>query len=176
MPVHHLNLLQANLNHCARAQDLLMQSMAQWSIDAAVLAEPYLVPPLPNWAGDTNDDVAVVVPTSGDTSLTPKERGPGYVATIWGETVLIGTYFSPNRTLAQFEQFLERLERAVRRAAPAQVLLMGDLNAKSDAWGSPVTDARGAALADWVATVGLEILNRGHANTCVRHQGGLSWT
>lgn len=135
----------------------------------AVITEPYFVLPQPNWVGDTNGDVAVVVPASGDTlPLTLKERGPGYVTAIWGEMVLIESYFSPNRTLAQFEQFFERLEQVVRRTAPMQVFMMGDLNAKSVVWGSPVTDARGSTLGDWVATVGLEVLNRGHANTCVR--------
>lgn len=34
--VRHHSFLQANLNHYARAQDLLAQSMAQWGIDLAV--------------------------------------------------------------------------------------------------------------------------------------------
>ncbi|XP_050352246.1 uncharacterized protein LOC126774754 [Nymphalis io] len=55
-----LSFLQTNLNHCAGAQDLLLQSMAEWEIDLAVTCEPYYVPPLPYWAGDLDGTVAVL--------------------------------------------------------------------------------------------------------------------
>lgn len=35
-----INLVQTNLNHCAAAQDLFLQTMAQLSIGVAVVAEP----------------------------------------------------------------------------------------------------------------------------------------
>jgi hypothetical protein len=45
MPSHQqYNFLQTNANHCARAQDLLMQVMVEWEIDIAVVAEPYMIP------------------------------------------------------------------------------------------------------------------------------------
>lgn len=40
----HHSFVQANLNHCAQAQDLLMQALAQCRIDVAVAAEPYYRP------------------------------------------------------------------------------------------------------------------------------------
>lgn len=49
---------------------------------------------------------------------------------------------------------------------------MGDFNAKSTLWGSPVTDARGEALSDWAARLGLVVINTGSALTCVRQRGG----
>ncbi|GAB1860716.1 Endonuclease/exonuclease/phosphatase domain-containing protein [Camponotus japonicus] len=56
--------------------------------------------------------------------------------------------------------------------APGPVLVAGDLNAKSVDWDSPATDARGQELAEWGAELGLVVLNRGSAYTCVRHNGG----
>ncbi|XP_026331708.1 uncharacterized protein LOC113239056 [Hyposmocoma kahamanoa] len=173
MPARHHIILQGNLNHCARAQDLLVQAMAEWGVAVAAVAEPYFVPPRGNWAGDREETVAIVASTAGHSPpLVVKERGSGFVAARWGEVILIGVYFSPNRTLAQFQAFLETLERAVRRAAPTPVLVLGDFNAKSAAWGSPVTNTRGPELENWAAVLGLAILNRGHANTCVRRNGG----
>ncbi|XP_026331173.1 uncharacterized protein LOC113238563 [Hyposmocoma kahamanoa] len=164
---------KGNLNHYARAQDLLVQAMAEWGVAVAAVAEPYIVPPRGNWAGDREETVAIVASTAGNSHpLVVKERGSGFVAARWGEAILIGVYFSPNRSLAQFQAFLETLERAVRRAAPTPVLVLGDLNAKSAAWGSPVTNARGPVLEDWAAALGLVVLNWGHANTCVRRNGG----
>lgn len=53
----------------------------------------------------------------------------------------------------------------------SSVLVAGDFNAKSSAWGSRVTDARGEALQEWAVSMGLEIMNRGSVSTCVRQQG-----
>lgn len=36
-----VGLLQGNLNHCARARNLMSKSMAQWLIHVAVMAGPY---------------------------------------------------------------------------------------------------------------------------------------
>ncbi|CAH2097849.1 unnamed protein product [Euphydryas editha] len=53
--------------------------MAEWSIDVAIVAEPYAVPPSPHWAGDTEDLVAIVVFVAGD--LNAKSTAWGNPAT-----------------------------------------------------------------------------------------------
>nr|XP_049706063.1 uncharacterized protein LOC126056574 [Helicoverpa armigera] len=171
--VRNHKILQANLNHCAGAQDLFLQTMAEWSIGVAVAAEPYFVSPRPNWVGDVDSSVAII--GSADPNCTPptlKERGSGYVAAKWGEVIIFGVYFSPNRTLPEFEDFLDRLGASVLRMAPSQVLIMGDFNAKSTAWGSSRPDIRGRVVEEWAAVTGLVLLNRGSVNTCVRWNGG----
>jgi len=52
------------------------------------------------------------------------------VVTLWGEIVAVGVYCLPNRSLAEFEEFLDRVAVAIRPSLPGPVL-MGDLNAKS---------------------------------------------
>jgi hypothetical protein len=173
MPLRQHEALQTNANHSARAQDLVTQVMAEWGVSVAVVAEPWCVPPQPNWAGASDGSVAIIVPAVGNfPTLVLVDRGPGYVAAKWESMVIVGTYFSPNKPLIDFERHLESLGRVIRRVAPKPVLLMGDLNAKSVAWGSPADDARGAALGDWAVAMGLAIVNRGNTNTCVRRQGG----
>ncbi|XP_026331257.1 uncharacterized protein LOC113238638 [Hyposmocoma kahamanoa] len=123
MPACHHTILQGNLKHCSKAQDLLVQAMAEWGVEVAAVAEPCLAP-----RGGTGEaTVAIVASPAGNSS--------------------------PLAVKAQFQAFLETLERAVR-AAPTPVLVMGDLNAKSAAWGSPVTNARGPELEDWAAALG----------------------
>lgn len=164
--------LQANVNHSAVAQHLLWHNMAEWDIDIAVVAEPYRVPPGPLWMGDVEGRVAIVGKSGpGAHPLSLLERGRGFVAALWGETVVVGGYFSPSRTRRDFEQYLEEVAGPVRRAAPRQVILAGDLNAKAVAWGSPVENARGRVLEDWAVEEGLLVLNQGNAPTCVRHNG-----
>ncbi|XP_026743665.1 uncharacterized protein LOC113505245 [Trichoplusia ni] len=163
--------LQANINHCRAAQDLLVQIFAEWLVDVAVVAEPYSVPG--SWLGDDNGSVALLMRSSTDSPpLSLLERGQGYVAAAWGDIALIGVYFSPNRPLVDFESFLEVLARVARRVAQRWVLVVGDFNAKSVLWGSPTTDARGRELETWPISTGLSLLNRGSVQTCVRRQRG----
>ena len=167
-------ILQANTNHCRAAQDLLMQIMAEWLVDVAVVAEPYSVPS--TWLGDRDGLVALVArPSTDSPPLSLLERGPGYVAAAWGgDMALVGVYFSPNRPLRDFEDFLEILTAVAGRAAPRQVAVMGDLNAKSEAWGNPAAscNVRGRAAEFWAASCGVSLLNRGTVHTCVRRRGG----
>ncbi|KAJ0183263.1 hypothetical protein K1T71_001239 [Dendrolimus kikuchii] len=168
-----IRLLQTNLNHCAGAQDLLFQVLAQWNIHVAVVAEPYRVPDRDEWVGDLSGTVALVSRSAaGSPSLANIMRGRGYAAATIGECVVVGVYFSPNRALAEFEAFLAELGTLTARILPHPIMVLGDFNAKSSAWGSRVTDARGEALEEWALETGLQVLNRGTALTCVRRQGG----
>jgi len=153
-----------------------MQALAEWQIELAVVAEPYAVPPNKNnWLGDTASSVTIVGSYTTDSlPLSAHTKSEGFVVAHWGETAVVGMYFSPNRSLAQFETFLDRVGAVVGRLMPGPVLIMGDLNAKAKEWGSPKTDTRGEALIEWVHALGLTILNTVCSEqTCVRRYGGL---
>lgn len=47
------------------------------------------------------------------------------------------------------------------------MLVLGNFNAKSSAWGSTVTDARGEELEEWSTSTGLILRNRGSVQRCV---------
>ena len=47
-----LKLLQLNLNHCEAAQDLLMQTVRDLSVDVAILSEPYKTRTHDQWVED----------------------------------------------------------------------------------------------------------------------------
>ncbi|XP_052741127.1 uncharacterized protein LOC128198692 [Bicyclus anynana] len=168
-----LNLLQANINHCARAQDLLFQSMAEWSIHVAVVSEPYYVPSGVDWVGDRDGLVAITSRSiEGSPALVDVVRGKGYVSALIHDIMVVGVYFSPNRSLADFEDFLAEVGALIGRSRSSRVLIAGDLNAKSVAWGCPATTPSGRELEEWATVTGLMVLNRGSVNTCVRRQGG----
>lgn len=125
------HILQTNINHCARAQDLLIQSLAHWNILVAVVAEPYFIPPKDNWAGDIEDTVAIIYSGTADfLSFEKKAKGPGYVAVLLGDTMFIGVYFSPKKNLADFETFLDKLSDVIRRSYPHPMVISGDFNAR----------------------------------------------
>ena len=172
MDRRRVHFLQANVNHSSGAQDLLVQSIAEWSVDIAVVCEPYLVPDNTNWIGDLDGSVTVVSGDNNGPTLTPLERGSGYVVAGWSNYVIVGVYFSPNRSLAEFETFLDSVRAAICRQSQGKTLVLGDFNAKARAWGNPTSNSKGEAVQVWAVLSGLSLLNIGSAFTCVRHNGG----
>lgn len=169
-----LQFLQANLNHCARAQDLFVQSLAQGLINIGIVSEPYMIPNnRSDWIGDIDGFAALVVTHIDDSlSIGQTRKGRGCVAAKIGNMVVIGTYFSPNKTLTEFETFLAEVGSLVRWSRPHDVIVAGDFNAKSAIWGSSAPDVRGEVLVEWMAAHNLVPLNRGTEHTCVRMLGG----
>ncbi|XP_078051848.1 uncharacterized protein LOC144477994, partial [Augochlora pura] len=173
-------IIQANLNRSARAQDLLMQNLAERGAGLAVAAEPYRVPEHPHWMGDSIGSVAVLwVGRQGSPPCSVIERGRGYLAVEWGDIAVVAIYAPPSWPLEHFEQYLDGVGRCISRCQPRPVLVLGDFNSKATAWESPRTDSRGLEVLDWAAGLGLVLLNTGSVHTCVRHNGGsivdLSW-
>ncbi|XP_043512253.1 uncharacterized protein LOC122529846 [Frieseomelitta varia] len=175
-----LTILQANVNHSARAQDLLTQALTEWNAGLAVVSEPHRVPDNTNWAGDSTASVAIL---RGTTTNTPPlrviERSRGFVSVSWGRIIVVGIYTPPSSPMPVHEKFLETLGRHLAHFPSHPTLVLGDFNAKSTLWSSPRTDARGNAVTQWAAGLDLRLLNTGHTSTCIRWQGesivDLSW-
>lgn len=92
-----IGLLQANLNHCSRAQDLYLHTLAQWKCGIGIAAEPYRVPPdHPCWA--SNDTGSVAITWRRETDSPPCIRvgsGRAYTAVEWGPLWVVGCYIPP---------------------------------------------------------------------------------
>ncbi|XP_045542581.1 uncharacterized protein LOC123723556 [Papilio machaon] len=100
-----VSILQANVNHCVAAQDLLIQTAAQWKIDVVIDAEPYYVRARDDWAGDRDDSVAIVAwRRTGPTPFKSITKGRGWVLASLGGIAVIGVYFAPSRSFADFER------------------------------------------------------------------------
>ncbi|XP_076301658.1 uncharacterized protein LOC143219640 [Lasioglossum baleicum] len=165
-------VLQANLNNCRRAQDLMVQRLAELEVGLAVAAEPYEVPDHPQWFGDLEASVAIWVRQSA--RLPPfsgVERSRGAVLVKWGRLLVAGCYCSPNCGSAEFEAYLDRLRDMVTPHLTGPVLVLGDLNARSTSWGNPRTEPRGGILEDWMEGLELRLLNRSSVPTCMRWNG-----
>ncbi|XP_071652145.1 uncharacterized protein [Temnothorax longispinosus] len=169
-----LKVLQANLNHCRVAQDLFLQSMAERGSGLGIVAEPYRVPDNhPCWASSRCGLAAVTWrQTASPEPCTKLVAGEGYVAVKWGQVVAVSVYVSPNRSRAEFRDILNQIGMCLTRFDPAPIVVAGDLNAKSVMWGSPVTNARGREVEEWMAERNLFSLNQGNRWTCVRPNGG----
>ncbi|XP_076386337.1 uncharacterized protein LOC143264206 [Megachile rotundata] len=163
----------ANVNHSARAQDLLIHTLDEWQASIGVVVDPYRIPVDRNdWFGDAEGLVAIVARNrQGFPTCTASAAGRGAVLVRWGDTAVVGVYAPPRWPLEQFEEFLDRVGSIVSACPSRGVLILGDFNAHAVEWGSSTTDPRGEAVLVWAAAHGLLLQNRGSVSTCVRPQG-----
>lgn len=165
-------VLQANLNRSRPAQDLALQTMVEEEMGIALFSEQSMTPKHPHWVGSTDGLGAVHWrPRCCPNPCKQVAAGVGYAAAQLGTYVVFSCYFSSNRDLADFEEFLERLRMAVRPFLPGMVMVGSDFNAKSPVWGCPRRDPQGRLLETWATGLGLVALNVGTSPTCVRPQG-----
>ncbi|XP_008190142.1 uncharacterized protein LOC103311988 [Acyrthosiphon pisum] len=119
------------------------------------------------WFSEATETSAVTV-----LRQLPRNRvGPSVPGFRWVEFPgirLCSCYWSPNSIIAEFTDFLLRLEIIIRSSPTLAVVCAGDFNAKSREWGSPREDRRGTLLADFISALDATICNDGHRLTFVR--------
>lgn len=98
-------------------------------------------------------------------------RGHGFVVASLGEIILVSVYISPNCPLLAYIKFLRSLTEVLEEYAGVHVIVAGDFNARSVAWGDRRTNGRGDFLAEAMAALDLRIANEGNAPTCIKPQG-----
>lgn len=154
--------LQINLNCCKAAQALLQQVSVEENVDF-ILASEFHRKEGPNWYADTSGKAAIV--NTNKTRLDKEGMGEsGFRWVAVHGLRLFSCYWSPNSTLQEFADFVNRLEKAIRSEA-SEVLLTGDFNAKHTDWGCPKNDKRGDILMDMINSIGLVICNKGNEAT-----------
>ncbi|XP_016655915.1 uncharacterized protein LOC107882289 [Acyrthosiphon pisum] len=154
--------LQINLNCCKAAQALLHQVAAEEEVDF-VLTSEYNREEGSNWYADTTGKAAIV--NTNKTRLN--KEGLGEAGFRWVEVHglrLYACYWSPNSTIQEYKDFVNRLERSIRSEA-TEILVTGDFNAKHAEWGCPKNDKRGDILLDMINSAGLVMCNKGQEST-----------
>ncbi|XP_011141004.1 uncharacterized protein LOC105184110 [Harpegnathos saltator] len=139
-------LLQANLHRARQAIPLFEYTMVERGAELGIAAEPHYVPENhPRWFGDELGSVAITW-RANKNSLPATQLGKGsrFVVARWGALIMVGVY-PPTKSLdlPDFRSRLQDIGRAVRRYLPGPVIIAGDLNAKSELWGSRRGDRRG---------------------------------
>ncbi|XP_018368990.1 PREDICTED: uncharacterized protein LOC108764996 [Trachymyrmex cornetzi] len=147
-------LLQTNTNHLRAAQDLIVHNLCRGYIDIAFIAEPWYIEGDNRWALSSDRNTSVAITWQGVTSGFPCLH-----------------YFSLNRNLANFSEYLATLEMIRWRYRGKPLYFFGDFNARSGRWDATGTNARGFALAEWADSLDLLLLNRRFIHTCVHPRG-----
>lgn len=164
-------VLQVNLNRCTVAHDLLEQTAATGGMDVCLVSEPNRAfATAKGWLLDERGDSAIWVVNK---LVSIEEYGQGH-GIVWiklrGGQLILSCYFSPNRPIEEFRDFLDELSRLMVKTTRS-VLVAGDFNAKSPEWGAISGDKKGEELSDWAASSGLVVANEGSTPTFQRTTG-----
>ncbi|XP_070530033.1 uncharacterized protein [Cardiocondyla obscurior] len=135
--------------------------------------EPHRIPENhPSWIEDETKTVALTWRWwQGAPPCAPIGRGRHFAAVHWGPFAVVGTYLPPSGSSTEYEEWLEEIGVCIGGLRPLPVVLAGDFNAWSTAWGSRLTNKRGKILEEWAASWDLVLLNKGKVSTCIRAQG-----
>lgn len=102
----------------------------------------------------------------------PIGKGDGYVLARVNGIVICVLYFSPNRLLSEFEEYLKKLSLAMEPYSRVKLLVAGDLSARFTAWRNHITRLREKVMEVWADSFPLYLLKKGKGYTCVREKGG----
>jgi len=160
-------ILQINTGVCRAAQDLALASAFQWEADILVISEQNRnLPESEAWFSDSGGRSAIAVTSKIPVNtIGPSELGFRWVE--FPEFRLYSCYCTPNCSIADYKDFLLRLERSIR-SSNIPAVAAGDFNAKSKTWGSPIEDARGTLLAELMSALDMSACNDGRSPTFVR--------
>ncbi|KAK9887264.1 hypothetical protein WA026_021116 [Henosepilachna vigintioctopunctata] len=89
-----------------------------------------------NWFTDKNKDVAVITPNR-NIRIDSYKAGDGYVRLKLKGFTFLAAYISPNIGLDAFKLKIDALFRGTPNRV-GKYIIVGDLDAKSASWGSPI--------------------------------------
>lgn len=157
-------ILQGNLRRSWTAQHLLSQLAFEHKTDMCFISEQYLGATNNSWFSDLTGTAAIWITNPAAISVLDSGSGEGFVWIKSPQAYYISCYLSPNEGIAVFRQKLASIEDTVR-SLDGEVIVAGDLNAKSTEWGMKWSDTRGNEVADMAARLDLMVLNTGNSTT-----------
>lgn len=167
-----LKILQINLNHSKDAQDVCTKYMNDKNIGIVCISEPHRHPENYQWIAAKEGLAAILWnPNAFKGNVKTMITSKNYVIAQVDEITVVSIYISPNINIRKFENIIDRLTMDLAEMTNKKMIICGDFNAHSSTWNSKKESARGNIINEWMATMNLEIINRGRKPTCIRAQG-----
>lgn len=161
-------VLQSNTRRSKPGLDLLLETARQKTASMILLSEPNIEKArrynlIMNQEGNT----AIKVLNKDIKVLDTWSRGSCFVRITTQDAAFYSIYLSPSYRIDEFKQKLHEIQLDIERLNHTQVVLGGDFNAKSFAWGSHIEDGRGKITGEWLSFLDLVIMNRGNIPTYI---------
>ncbi|KAL3221555.1 hypothetical protein MRX96_005047 [Rhipicephalus microplus] len=159
--------LQVNLDHTRLATTNLFHHMTELGVSLAAVSDPYRPgkklpspPPGFQYIAVERDPVVAIIMQRAPFDICPLLVSELVVA-IYCEAndtdfVFISAYAPPHKSM---EPTLVLVERVLTRWQTRNIIVAGDFNAKTSAWGAQASDTRGSRLVEFAAATGLVLLN-----------------
>lgn len=164
-----IRILQINVGTRGAAQDLMVQTGRSTNTDIIVVSEQNRNGcEEEGWFSDKGSKSAIYILNSDlaiDIIGPPEDIGFRWIQT--HGIRFYCCYFSPNKTIQEFQDYMDKLGASIAQAR-VPVVVAGDFNSHARAWGSPADDARGDALLDLAASLDMVVSNQGTAPTFTR--------
>lgn len=159
--------IQLNINRCRVAQDLLQKTASELRANIVMGQEPNKQK-TEEYNSDIEKDTCIWINGNVTATKYAKNKGFNYVET--EREIYISCYFSPNKTAEDFEKYLYELSKIIKRSKK-DIIIGGDLNAKSITFGSTDTNRRGQMLEEFVNSHNLIPINTGNEPTFTNKNG-----
>lgn len=162
-----IKLLQINVGRAYAAQDMAFATAKQMGIDILIVCEPNKRRVNNgSWIKDTRTNVAALILTK-NVGIIKHEVFHGHLVLTTKDFSILGCYISPNIPSAEYKMEVDNIMAHVNTQ---QIVVLGDINAKSTHWASPVTDDKGAYWMGWLSSKDMVVHNKGNSPTFVRGQ------
>lgn len=136
------------MNRCKRAKALLDQTMREYNADVVLISEPGRNPG--DWIMDTGGKAAIWI--TGLNCLKHYEdrivTNPSFAATNIGNITIMSIYLSPGISIAEYAFQVKEIVTYIiqQKRAGQSIVVGGDWNARSPAWGSDILNHKGSIV------------------------------
>ncbi|XP_062121921.1 uncharacterized protein LOC133835825 [Drosophila sulfurigaster albostrigata] len=120
-----MKIMQLNLNHCAAAQDLLLESVRENGVDVCVLSEPFRSGFGADWTCDHTGKAAIWVCGRNPPEFGYQRADGGFVRALVGSVWVYGVYLAPSLSISDFANILDRLAADARSTVDAIEKVVG---------------------------------------------------
>lgn len=144
-----MKILQTNLCRGRAAHDLAYATGKQKDVDLLIVGEPNKnITKSSNWIKDQNQDIAILF-LNNNIEVVSVTVFRSFVCVSFNDFSIYACYISPNMSLLDFERTVDNIMNSIHQSN-REVIVLGDINAKSIHWGSPVNDRRGEYWMEWM--------------------------
>ncbi|KAL1447005.1 hypothetical protein WDU94_003521 [Cyamophila willieti] len=159
-----MKILQINIDRGGTALDLMQKMANDGLYDICLVGEPHKRR-TEDWFGHVDAKILIV---NQDLTILNKGMGPGHTWIDVDNTRIVSCYVSPNSGLEDLTNILEEISTTIRNRGRRELIIGGDLNAKSWGWGCTFQNHRGRIVAEWIEAENLVVHNTGNIPTFVR--------
>lgn len=160
-----MKVLLINVGRSYAAQDMAYATAVELNADILFICEPNKKRVQNNiWLKDTRTNVAAIL-LNRNLEVQNHKACEGYLIVSFEKVNFVCCYISPNIDILDYKNEVDQIMGNVQGQ---EYVILGDFNAKSPYWGSPVQNEKGHYWVEWLSARDMVVHNAGDRPTFVR--------